>query len=107
MARYGMNAARRKYELIDPSSYTVIKYNEANTIVVQWVALANDVQIVYGKLGSGAQPTFHELVLHPVLAGSTGMQTYAGAAKNPYYAQQKRNLAGTVAANPLRLIEAT
>src|SRR5688572_655419 len=28
--RYGMYAARRKYELVDPSTYSVLNYNEAD-----------------------------------------------------------------------------
>lgn len=103
--RYGMYAARRKYELINPSSFSVSNYNEADAIFAQWMALSKDAQAVYDELDAVARPAFYELVLHPVLGGSVVTQMHVGAAKNIHYAQQKRNSANTVARNVIELFK--
>ena len=90
---YGMYANRRKYELVEPETYSVINYNEADSILDQWSALRNATQAVYDKLDASAQPAFFQMVLHPVLAGETVHKIYIGAAKNLWYAGQKRNAA--------------
>jgi hypothetical protein len=99
--RYGMLAARRKYELIDPSVYSVINYNEADAVLAQWEQLAEDAQAIYNTLEAAYQPAFYEMILQPVLGGQVVNQIYIGAAKNSWYAAQKRNSANTVAMNVL------
>lgn len=102
MDRYGMYAARRKYELIDPTVYSVINYNEADAVLAQWATLAKDAQEIYDKISPAAQPAFYEMVLQPVLGGQVVHQIYIGAAKNAYYTEQKRNAANSVAMEVLK-----
>jgi len=101
--RYGMYAARRKYELLDPTVYSVNNYNEADAVLAQWSTLANDAQAIYDKLDSATQIPFFEMVLHPILAGQIVTEIYVGAAKNIHYVEQKRNSANTVAQSVLSL----
>jgi hypothetical protein len=95
--RYGMYANRRKFELIDPTVYSVLDYNEADAILAQWAQLASDAQAIYNALDEAYQPAFYEMVLQPVLGGQVIQQIYIGAAKNEQYTEQKRNSANTVA----------
>jgi len=99
--RYGMYAARRKYELIDPTIYSVINYNEADALLAQWSTLATDAQAVYDQLEEAWQASFYELILQPVLGGQVVNQIYILAAKNVLYTEQKRNAANTVALQAL------
>lgn len=101
MDRYGMYAARRKYELLDPSFYSVINYNEADAILTQWQQLATDAQSVYDDLDSTYQAAFYEMILQPVLGGQTIQEIYIGAAKNELYTAQKRTSTNTMATNVL------
>jgi hypothetical protein len=91
--RYGMYAARRKYELIDPTIYSVINYNEADAVLAQWSTLATDAQAIY------------EMVLQPVLGGQVVNQIYIEAAKNLHNSVQKRNSANTIAQSVLDLFK--
>lgn len=91
--RFGMYANRRKFEMVEPQTYSVLNYNEADAILEQWAVLAEETQAVYDKLDADTQPAFFEMVLHPVLAGEIVHKIYIGAAKNIMYAQQKRNSA--------------
>lgn len=95
--RYGLYANRRKYELIDPTVYSVINYNEAEAVLAQWAALAADAQAIYDKLDAASQPAFFEMVLQPALGGQIVNQVHIGAAKNIHYVEQKRNAANDIA----------
>ncbi len=101
--KYGMYASRRKFELIEPESYSVINYDEADAVLAQWAQLAEQAQTLYGKLSSDDQPAFFQMILHPILAGQTVNGIYVGAAKNQLYAGQKRNAANAAIHNVLRL----
>ncbi|KAK2071563.1 hypothetical protein P8C59_005975 [Phyllachora maydis] len=96
MLTYGTYAARRKYELIEPETYSVINYREADTILEQWSTLADAAVGVYEQLGPAAQPAFFEMILHPILAGQIVHKIYIGAARNALYAGQQRSAANDV-----------
>lgn len=95
MVQYGIAANRRKFELIEPESYSVINYHEGDTVLAEWAALESRAQAVYDQLASDVQPAFFQMVLHPVEAGSIVHQIYIGSAKNMLYAGQKRNAANS------------
>lgn len=93
VTRFGMYAARRKFELLEPYVYSVINYNEADAVLAQWAVLANDAQAVYDKLDEGAKAAFFEMILHPVLGGQIVHKVHINAEKNMVYANQHRNSA--------------
>lgn len=95
MIQYGVASNRRKFELIEPGSYSVINYNEGDTVLAEWAALQAKAESVYNQLDSAAQPSFFQMVLHPIEAGSIVHQIYIGSAKNMLWAGQKRNMANT------------
>ncbi|KAI9648181.1 hypothetical protein NHQ30_002813 [Ciborinia camelliae] len=93
---YGMLAARRKYENLDLTVYSVVNYNEADAVLAQWDQLARNAQAVYDQLGEDWKPAFYEMVLQPVLGGQVVNQIHIGAGKNAHYMAQKRNAANEV-----------
>ncbi|KAI0473912.1 hypothetical protein GGR56DRAFT_556660 [Xylariaceae sp. FL0804] len=99
--RYGMFAARRKYELVEPETYSTLNYNEGDAVLQQWQDLADDAQAVYDTLDEAEKPSFFEMVLHPVLAGQIVHQLYIGAEKNAVYANQHRNAANSMVSEVL------
>jgi len=103
--RYGTYAARRKYELIGPETFSVNNYNEADAVVAQWAALGKDAQAIYDKLDAAAQPAFYQMVLQPVLGGGVVTQIHVATGKNIHYAEQKRNWANDVAQKVLDLFK--
>ncbi|KAI3319591.1 glycoside hydrolase family 115 protein [Xylariaceae sp. AK1471] len=106
MARYGMYAARRKFELVEPYIYSVVNYNEGDAILQQWKTLANDAQAVYDKLDPAYKPAFFEMVLHPILGGQIIHQVHIGAEKNAVYANQHRNSANDMITDVLATFKA-
>ncbi|EGY15356.1 uncharacterized protein VDAG_06210 [Verticillium dahliae VdLs.17] len=96
LTRYGMYAARRKYELVEPQIYSVINYHEAEAVLEQWAALREDTQAVYDELDEAYQPAFFQMLLHPVLGAEIVYKIQINGAKNQLYAGQKRNSANDV-----------
>ncbi|KEY64611.1 hypothetical protein S7711_02816 [Stachybotrys chartarum IBT 7711] len=105
LTRYGMYAARRKFELVEASTYSVLNYNEADTVLAQWVALERDARRVYEGLAREYRPAFFQMVLHPVTGGRILTEIYTTAAKNNLYAWQKRNSANDMIDRARALLE--
>ncbi|KAF3764304.1 hypothetical protein M406DRAFT_339937 [Cryphonectria parasitica EP155] len=103
MLQYGMMANRRKFELIEPETYSVLNYDEGDRVMAQWADLESRAQTIYDSLDASEQPAFFQMVLHPIQAGSIVNQIYIGAEKNMLYAGQKRNAANTVMMNVIAL----
>lgn len=97
MSLYSIYAARRKYELVDPTTYSVINYNEADLVLEGWKSLADKAQDIYDSLPEDTHPSFFQLVLHPILAGYTLYQLHIDTAKNNLYAVQRRTSANLMA----------
>lgn len=97
LVQFGIMANRRKFELIEPESYSVLNYDEGDRVLAEWAALEAQAQAVYDDLlAEEARPAFFQMVLHPIKGGSIVNEIYIGAAKNMLYAGQKRNAANTV-----------
>ncbi|KAK4102386.1 glycoside hydrolase family 115 protein [Parathielavia hyrcaniae] len=96
MMKYGMYAARRKYELLEPHVYSVINYNEADAVLQQWAELVTKAQGIYDKLPAETKAAFFETVLHPAMAGEIVQKIQIGGARNMFYAGQRRNTANKV-----------
>lgn len=96
LVQFGIMANRRKFELIEPESYSVINYDEGDRVLAEWAALEARAQAIHDGLAEEAQPAFFQMVLHPIKGGNIVNQIYIGAAKNALYAGQKRNAANSV-----------
>ena len=68
MAGYEMLCARRKYEDLNivPFAFSVVNYDEAGRNYDIWEALLSRAQEAHGGLGEEHQPSFFEIVLHPL-----------------------------------------
>jgi len=89
--------AMRKPELVDPTTFSIVNYREADTIAAQWTALANTANEINGKLPAAVQPSFFETVLHPVLATGNVHQLYIAAARNQLLTSQSSSSANVFA----------
>jgi Glycosyl hydrolase family 115/Gylcosyl hydrolase family 115 C-terminal domain len=101
MTNYSVLAGRRKYELVDPTTHSLINYNEADNILAEWATLVNAAQAIYNSLDASTQASFFEMILHPALAGSTLYHIYVDVAKNNLYTSQERSSANTWAQQAL------
>lgn len=106
MTHYGTMANRRKFELIEPESYSVINYNEGDALLAEWAEVQAQAEAVYDALDETAQPAFFQMVLHPIMGGNIVNQIYIESAKNMLYAGQKRNSANPKMMDVFKLSDA-
>jgi len=81
---------RRKPELLSPSTFSLINYKEAETVVKDYNAIAAKAEDIYNKLSEEKRPAFYELVLFPTKACAIVNQLYYAAGRNELYAKQGR-----------------
>ncbi|HEY2434679.1 MAG TPA: glycosyl hydrolase 115 family protein [Vicinamibacterales bacterium] len=85
---------RRKPELLDAATYSVVNYREADRVVADYDAVLRRAEAVAARLPESKRDAFYELVLFPVKASANLNAMYVAAAKNALYASQGRASAG-------------
>ncbi|KAF5381526.1 hypothetical protein D9757_008168 [Collybiopsis confluens] len=89
--------ARRKPEMLTSTTFSLVNYREADRVLEQWDTLANASTEIYNKLSPGLQPSFFQLVQHPVLASQTLGKMLVFAGQNNLHASQARLSANNLA----------
>lgn len=90
IAKYAKFNGRRKPELLEPGTYSLANYREAETVADQFQELTNKAESIYANLPDVTKDAFYELVLYPVKASAVINQLYIAAGKNQLYAEQAR-----------------
>jgi hypothetical protein len=97
---------RRKPELLDPSTYSLENYDEADRVVADFDAAVSRAERISAELPADARDAFFELVLHPAKANAQVTKLYVAVAKNRLYAEQGRASANDWAARARELYQA-
>jgi hypothetical protein len=103
ITKYTKYNGRRKPELIDPSTYSLTDYQEADRIVSEWRTLSDEAEETYYALPAEYRDAFFQLVLYPVKASAQVTALYIAAGRNKLYAAQGRASANDLA-NEVRLL---
>jgi len=90
LAKYTKYNGRRKPELVDANTYSLANFQEAETVVEDFNAIAARAQSIYDKLPKDKKDAFYELVLYPTKASANLNEMYVAAAKNALYTAQGR-----------------
>ena len=99
ISKYTKYNGRRKPELLDPNTFSLVNYREAERVQAEWQAIANRAEQVYRALPADARDAFYELVLYPVKASATVNELYMTTGRNRLYARQGRAAANDLAAH--------
>ncbi|HXN45719.1 MAG TPA: glycosyl hydrolase 115 family protein [Bryobacteraceae bacterium] len=97
---------RRKPELLEPSNYSLVSYDEADRAVAEYDSLVARAERISQELPADARDAFFELVLHPAKAAAQVTELYVAVAKNQMYAEQGRASANDWAARARALFQA-
>lgn len=106
VAKYTKYNGRRKPELLEPATFSLENYREAETVSADWRALVDEAERISQALPANARDAFFELVLYPVKASAQVTDLYIAAARNRLYASQKRAAANDFAARTRALFQA-
>ncbi|MBN2020275.1 MAG: glycosyl hydrolase 115 family protein [Sedimentisphaerales bacterium] len=98
MAKYTKYHARRKAELLEPATYSITNYREADTVSAEFNSITVKAEKIYNDLPDNYKDAFYQLVLYPAKALATVTDLYIAAAENKLYADQKRASANDYAA---------
>jgi hypothetical protein len=105
LTAYTKYNARRKPELLSPTTYSLVNYREAETVVAEYNALAQQTQSIYAALPQEYKDAYYQLVLHPVSACANLNDLYVTIAKNQMYAQQGRAMTNDLADRAKQLFD--
>lgn len=87
---YAQHNGRRKPELQDANTYSLLHYSEAARIERQLTDMETRAEALFQKIPVNQRDAYYQLVLHPVLASATLTKMYIAQARNQLYAKQGR-----------------
>ena len=90
LSKYAKYNGRRKPELLEPGTYSLENYREADRIVEDFNAITGQAETLFNKLPASERDAFYELILHPTKASAVVNELYVAAARNQLYASQGR-----------------
>ncbi len=106
ISKYTKYNGRRKPEMLAPDTYSLVNYQEAETVVADFNAIAAKAEALYDKLPTDRRDAFYELVLFPTKASALVNELYLAAGKNELYARQGRASANEYAEKTRQLFKA-
>lgn len=96
----------RRHEHIEPTTFSLLHYNEADTILQRWQSLLGLAESISARSQPQQKPALFQLVLHPIKASANFVSLQITLGKNQLYARQRRNSANLLARRALELFDA-
>jgi len=96
VTKYTQYNGRRKPELIDPDTFSLTNFREADRVFDDWNELIARAEKLEKQLPADERDAYFELVLHPIEASGIVTALYITAGRNRLYAKE-----GRVSANDL------
>ena len=106
LSQYTKYNGRRKPELLAPDTYSLVNYQEAETVVADFKNIADHAEVIYHRLPADRRDAFYQLVLFPTKASALVNELYLAAGKNALFASQGRASANDFAAETRALFQA-
>lgn len=93
---YDRLVSLRKHEHIDPSTFSLLHYDEADLILKRWKMLLTNAEAARRSVSHAKQRSFFELVLYPIKASVIFVTLQTSLGRNQLYALQRRNSANSL-----------
>jgi len=90
LSKYTKYNSRRKPEMLDSDTYSLIHYREAETVVSDYSKLAEEAERINKAMPSEFKDAYYQLVLHPVTTCANLNELRLTCGKNHLYAKQGR-----------------
>lgn len=103
--KYTKYNSRRKPELLNENTYSLVNCREFETVVSDYYEIADKAQEIYNKLPENYKDSYYQLVVHPTEACSNLNDLYFTVAKNHLYAKQGRAETNLMAKKAKKLFE--
>jgi hypothetical protein len=106
VSKYAKFNGRRKPELLDPETFSLVDYREADRVLDEFKAITAEAEKISAQLPENQRDAFFELVLHPAKASELVTGLYVTVARNHLYAAQGRAGTNDLAAQARALFQA-
>ncbi len=106
VSTYLKYAGRRKPELLDPDTFSLVNYREAERVAADFDSLVARAEKLQAQLPAASRDAFFELALHPAKAYAQVAELYIAAGRNHLYAAQERAAANDQADRVKALFQA-
>jgi hypothetical protein len=103
--RYTRYNARRHPEQLEPDTFSLANYGEAERVVAEYNQLADEAQRVGRELPKEMRDAYFQLVEYPVRASANAVDMYVSAGRNQLYARQGRVTTNDMAARVRELFK--
>jgi glycosyl hydrolase family 115 (putative glucuronidase)/glycosyl hydrolase family 115 len=90
IAKYGKYTGRRKPELLEPNTFSLVNYEEADRVSAEYESALVQAEKIEAELSENYRDAFFQLVLFPLKAPAIVTQLYIASGKNQLYAKQGR-----------------
>ncbi|KAL1799266.1 hypothetical protein ACET3X_003303 [Alternaria dauci] len=87
----------RRFEMVQPDTYSVLNYHEAERILARWNMLADQTKTLFDRIPETYKATYYELVFYPIVSGATYYAVNIGTGLNYRHAMERRNSANALA----------
>lgn len=88
---YDRLVSLRRHEHIEPTTFSLLHYDEAETILGRWQSLLALAELIYAQCVSEQRAAIFQLVLHPIKASAIFVSLQITLGKNQLYARQRRS----------------
>lgn len=95
----------RKYEMIQPDTYSIKNFQEAERVLERWRVIADQAIDLRDRIADTHKAAFHHVAYYPIVAGYNYHRIALGQAKNKQYAFERRNATNTIAQEVLQAFE--
>jgi hypothetical protein len=97
VTKYARYNGWRKPELLEPNTFSLVNFQEAERVISDWQAITTEAERVNERLSPEQRDAFYQLVLYPARASATVAEMYIAAGRNRLYAAQGRASANSEA----------
>ncbi|KAK2686009.1 hypothetical protein QWA68_015048 [Fusarium oxysporum] len=94
---YSHLVGMRKFEMLEPTTYSITNYEEADRILGAWKALADRVRAIEASLPQTHRDAFFHSSTYAAVAGYNYHAILIGQGKNRQYSFERRNSANAIA----------
>ena len=106
ISQYGKYNGRRKPELLEPDTFSVVDYGEADRVSAEWRSEVERAERLYAEIPENQRDAYFQLVLFPLEASAQVTELYITVGRNQLYARQRRSSTNDLAAKARKLFEA-
>ncbi|KAL4749651.1 hypothetical protein BDW72DRAFT_204622 [Aspergillus terricola var. indicus] len=104
LLEYNHLAGLLKFEMIEPTTNSILNFREAERVLEDWRKLAERAQGIHKDIPAERRDALYHLLIYPAHAGHNYYQTLLGQCRNRQLSFERRNSANSLAQENITLL---